>query len=220
MIKLIVFDWNGTLIADTKACMDTDNHVLKVFGGKQVGLNTYRNSINIPAIDFYVDHGCNRELLQKESEKLGNVFHTYYETRVAKIRTRRNADMLLKWLNDHNIDSIILSNHTVEGIRFQIKRLSIEKYFKEIIANTALDSSMKHRNKKIKLLHYFKKSQLKPSEVIVIGDSPEEIEMGKQYQINTVAITEGYYSKRRLIMSKPDFLINNLDELINIVKLN
>lgn len=218
MIKLVVFDWNGTLLADTLACMDADNCVLNTFGGKQVDLRTYRETIIIPAIDFYVEHGCKREQLQKGSEKLGKVFHTFYEPRVVKARTRKNAHKLLKWLKDHNIDSTILSNHTVEGISFQLKRLQIEKYIKELLANTILDSSMKKRNKTEKLLQYFEKSNLKSSEVVIIGDSPEEIEMGKSISITTVAITNGYYSKRRLVLSNPDYVIDNLNELITIIK--
>jgi phosphoglycolate phosphatase-like HAD superfamily hydrolase len=42
--------------------------------------------------------------------------------------------------------------------------------------------------------------------------------MGKFVGIKTVAITGGYYSTSRLRKSKPDFLINNLGDLIEIVK--
>ncbi|MFA6549934.1 MAG: HAD family hydrolase, partial [Candidatus Gracilibacteria bacterium] len=69
MKKLIVFDWNGTLLSDTQACMEADNHVLKAFGGKSVDLKTYRDTIVIPAIDFCVQHGCNRKEIQQKSQK-------------------------------------------------------------------------------------------------------------------------------------------------------
>ena len=99
MIKRLIFDWNGTLIADTLACMEADNHVLKAFGGRPVDLNSYRDTIIIPAINFYVEHGCDREELIKNSKKVGETFHRYYEPRVLKIRTRRNAKKLLEFLN-------------------------------------------------------------------------------------------------------------------------
>jgi phosphoglycolate phosphatase len=63
-----------------------------------------------------------------------------------------------------------------------------------------------------------RKQGCKKDEVIIIGDSPEEIEVGKAAGIKTVAITGGYYSTARLKASKPDFLISNLKELIGIVK--
>ncbi len=129
MIKLVVFDWNGTLIADTLACMAAYNHVLNIFGGREVNLKTFRSTIILPVIDFYIKHGCKRIELLQNSKKLGEIFHAYYESRVLKLRTRRNARKLLEWLYKHNIESIILSNHTEKGIKSQLQRLHIEKYF-------------------------------------------------------------------------------------------
>jgi 5-(carboxyamino)imidazole ribonucleotide mutase len=218
MIKLVVFDFNGVLIADTQACMETDNHVLKTFGGKPVGLKVYRDTIIIPAVNFYSMHGCNKKELLKNSKKLGNVFHTFYEKRASKIRGRKYAKKVLKWLYRSDIDSVILSNHTVVGIEYQLKRLGIKEYIKKLLANTALDSTLKARNKQEKLIDYIKSNKFKKSEVAIIGDSPEEIEMGKSAGIKTIAITGGYYSASRLRKSNPDFLINNLNELIGVVK--
>jgi phosphoglycolate phosphatase len=218
MIKLLVFDFNGVLIADTQACMAADNNVIKTFGGKPVNLKVYRDTIIIPAVNFYSTHGCNREELLKNSKRLGEVFHTFYEKRAAKIRGRKYAKKILKWLYKNNIDSIILSNHTVVGIDYQLKRLGMRDYIKKLLANTALDSSMKGRNKKEKLIDYIKSNNFKKSEVMIIGDSPEEVEIGKDAGIKTIAITGGYYSISRLVKSKPDFLINNLIELIEIIK--
>ena len=42
--------------------------------------------------------------------------------------------------------------------------------------------------------------------------------MGKHVGIKTVAITNGFFATTRLEKSSPDFLINNLTELINIIK--
>jgi phosphoglycolate phosphatase-like HAD superfamily hydrolase len=217
MIKTIVFDWNGTLLADTHACWETDNHVLKFFGGKQVNLKTYKDTIIIPSINFYAMHGCNRQRLEIESKKLGEVFHAYYEPRVSKIRTRINTRRLLDFLLKNKIESVILSNHTIIGITSQLKRLKIEKYFSKILANDALNQSMKGRNKKEKLEEFLQNNNFKKDEVMIVGDSPEEVEIGKHCGIKTVAISGGYYATHRLIASQPDYLINNLIELIDLL---
>ena len=94
----------------------------------------------------------------------------------------------------------------------------MEKYVKDLLANTELDSSMKARNKKGKLNDYIKENNFKKSEVMIIGDSPEEVEIGKALGLRTIAIAGGYYSTSRLRKSKPDFLINNLIELIRIAR--
>ena len=56
-----------------------------------------------------------------------------------------------------------------------------------------------------------------PKDVFVIGDSPEEIEFGKELGVGTVAITNGYYSEVRLKMAKPDYLVHSLNEFQKII---
>ena len=218
MIKLVVFDWNGVLLADTLACMAADNHVLKVFGGRPVNLKQYRDTIIIPAISFYTRHGCNRQELQNNTKELGNVFHEYYEPRASKCRSRKGAMKLLQWLSKKQIKSIILSNHTVHDINYHLKRLKFEKYISELLANTKGDTSMKERTKSLKLKHYIKNQNYKANEVMIIGDSPEEVEMGKSAGIRTVSITGGYYSTSRLKKANPHFLVDTLVDLIKIIK--
>ncbi|MCK5413677.1 MAG: HAD family hydrolase [Candidatus Pacebacteria bacterium] len=220
MKKLIIFDWNGTLLSDTLACMDADNHVIKEFGGTPVNLSTFRNTIIIPAINFYIQHGCCENKLKKYPKKLGLTFHSFYELRANKCRSRRNSKLLLRWLKKNSIKSIISSNHTIEGINSQLHRLKMIDYIAKVLANSFLDSSMKKRNKREKIRDYLANHKYKLNEVLIVGDTSEEIEIGKALGIETVAITDGYYSTKRIKQSNPDYLINNLEELIEIIKEN
>jgi len=220
MIKLVIFDWNGTLIADTRACMDTDNEVIKAFGGNPVDLKTYRDTIIIPAIDFYTQHGCDRKELEADFKRVGKIFHDYYEPRVANCRTRRSVREVLKSLKQKSIESIILSNHTLEGIQFQLTRLKISDYIARVLANSEKDSSMRERNKQRRLTQYLELGEYESNEITIVGDSPEEVEIGKALGLRTVAITGGYYSTSRLRASNPDYLITNIKELIAIIQLS
>lgn len=217
MIKLIVFDWNGTLIADTKVSLDANNHVLKTFGGKPVNLKAYRKTIIIPQTNFYVKHGCDQKLVSNH-EKLNKIFHEYFESRALKCRSRKFAKKLLQWLSDYSIKSVIVSNHTVEGIENQLKRLKLNKYILTILANSANDSSFKGKNKFQRLHAFLNSNKYKSKEIIIVGDSPEEIEMGKKLGIKTVAFTQGDYAISRLKKYNPDYLVNNLGKIIDIIK--
>ena len=100
MIKLVVFDWNGTILSDTMACMDSDNHLIKFFGGKPVDLKTYRDTVIIPSNSFYARHGCRMDIIAKQSNRLGQ-FHSFYEERAKKCRTRKGAKEILEWLHSN-----------------------------------------------------------------------------------------------------------------------
>ena len=220
MLKLAVFDWNGTLLSDTRACLDADNQGIKFFGGTLVNLKQYRETIIIPSAIFYVKHGCNEKKIKKNIKKLGEVFHKYYEKRVAKCRGRKGAKIILEWLTKNSVKSIIISNHTVKGIEFQLQRLGMKKYILDILANSSQNASFKRRNKLEKLRKYIDAHNYKKNEIIIVGDSPEEVEIGRALGIKSVAIEYGHYSTARLRASKPYFLISNLGELKNKIKDN
>src|SRR3989338_2568182 len=214
MIKLAVFDWNGVLIADAKACFEADNQVLRKFNGKIVSFKTWKKTIIIPAVDFYVMHGANKKRLTANRSKYAMIFHKFYEKRVSKVRTRKGVKNILKWLKHKKINCIILSNHTLDGINLQLERLGISQYIYTVLANSAKDTSLIKRNKKEKLKEFLRKYKYKRQEVMIIGDSPEEVEIGRALNLKTIAITNGYYSTNRLRKSKPDYLVYSLRELI------
>ena len=217
MIKLVAFDWNGTLFADAQAVCDACNHFIKAVGGKPINLAIYREKFVVPVIDFYESIGLPRAKVLKNSKKNAEIFHKYYELRASTIRSRANSKLLLHWLSELNISSVIFSNHIVKGIEEQIERLSIAKYIDKVIANSQLDEALKGRNKQGKLAEYIRTKKLNPNEVLIIGDSSEEVEIAKNIGSASIAITHGHYSTPRIKASKPDYLINDLKEVIKII---
>jgi len=217
MITLVVFDWNGVLIADAKACLDAENYILEQYGRKPVSMKRYRETVSIPAKEFFLKNGFTPDEMRRYSRKMQEMFHAQYEPLVRRVRTRRNARRLLEWLSKRGITMIILSNHTREGIRPHLQRLSIGKYFTEVLANDR-QSAMHKKNKRERLKSFLAKNRYRKDRILIIGDSPEEIEVGKLFGIKTVSITGGYYATRRLRELKPDHLISNLADMVRIVK--
>ena len=145
------------------------------------------------------------------------MFHKDYEPRIAKVRTRTGARKLLDFLFKRSVEMIVISNHTVEGVNFQIERLGLQKYFSNVYARDA-KGSWASRSKLEKLQKFLSQHSFPPEEIIIIGDSPEEVEVGKHLGIHTIAITGGFCSARRLKEARPDYLIHNLTEMIEVVK--
>lgn len=205
------------LIADTRACLDADNYVVQLAGGRPFNLRTFRNGVIIPAVDFYVKQGVNREYFLKNSNFFAHKFHVYYEKRVKNIRSRKNARTVLKWLKDHGIKSVIASNHTQSGVEYQVERLGWKNFIAKIIANKKHDSSFKKRSKEQKIADYLNKYNISATSAMIIGDSPEENEIGERLGLRKkVLIKEGYYASHRLHACGPDELISNLIQIIPI----
>ncbi len=218
MIKLVAFDWNGTIFADTLAIYESNNASFKLLGIKPISFTTFKKYYDVPIKNFFLSLGASEEDLDRKALQIASAFHSQYELRVAKVRSRAYAKTLLDYLSKNNITSVIFSNHIVKSIKSQLKRLKIDRYFSEVIANSYLESALEGRGKKNRLNNYMNDKDLLPSEVLIIGDTVEEIEIGKELGITTVAITHGNCSTIRLKKAKPDYLIRNLKEAIDIIR--
>lgn len=218
MIKLVAFDWNGTIFADTKAILEGVNRVLELFNIKPTSLINFQRHFDVPVRNTYIALGIPIEKVDKRKSEIAKVFHSSYEPRVAKVRTRAWVRELLAWLSSRNIRSVIFSNHIDEPIRKQLRRLNLEHYFSTVLANSHLETAFKERAKQNRLENFLKSHNLAAEEILIVGDTIEEIEIGKKLGVLTAAITHGNCSIIRLKKAKPDFLIGSLKEVISIIK--
>jgi phosphoglycolate phosphatase len=219
MVKLVAFDWNGTIIADTQICLNIENIILKEYNKKPLTLKRYQEIFDVPITKMYRDLGFSKGIYLGKKEELAEAFHTRYEPLINNCRTRANTKQLLIWLHKNQIRSIILSNHTTVRINEQLKRLKLEKYFQEVLANDHKGIVYSERNKAHKLKLYMEENKLLPKEVLLIGDTIEEIEISQDVGgAISVALTGGYCSTKRLKAAKPDFLINNLKRVVDIIE--
>lgn len=218
MIKLVAFDWNGTLIADTQTVVDCTNIQLKVFGNKKIDIKIYRRTFEIPVNKFFENIGLDPKIIKEKYSKSGDIFHREYETRVQKLRTRSGTKKLLSWLHNQKIKSVIVSNHATHRIKEQTGRLRITGLLDAILANDNTHDSYTIKGKEKRLIEYLQKRRVKNNEVLIIGDTDEEIIIGRDMGSKTVGITNGHSTTKRLRAAKPDYLINNLEEVIGIIK--
>ncbi|MFA6394114.1 MAG: HAD hydrolase-like protein [Patescibacteria group bacterium] len=219
MIKLVAFDWNGTLFADTQAILKAMNIIARSYGFKKISLLQYQKTFEIPISNFWVVNGFTKKSFEKEGENVQKIFIDSYEPLADECRTRSGTKEVLKELKKQKIQAIIYSNHTRLDIHRQVSRLKIDGHLLRILAREYGDHSHLHgRSKEKKLVQYIKEYKIKPKEVVTVGDTSEETEIGKKHGFATVAITGGYSTVARLKKHKPDFLIHNMKELIGIIK--
>lgn len=218
MIKLVAFDWNGTLFADTKPIVDADNVVLEKLGLAPITVSHFRNIFTIPLIEYYAGCGVDRAKYLKHQHEIEEWFHEAYEQRVKHVRTRSGVRKLLHWLDERKIVPIIFSNHTNEGIHFQLNRLGIGTFFQDVLARDLHNGPDEKRIKGAKLEAYLEANGYKKSDVVIVADGVEEIEIGKTLGIPCVALSGGYTSTIRLRGASPDFLIHSLIGLEKIIE--
>jgi phosphoglycolate phosphatase-like HAD superfamily hydrolase len=217
MIKLVVFDWNGTLLADTQAIVEGANKEFAVLKRPPITVAQYREHYQIPLARYFKSFGITEEEHKAHSMEMAKAFHEYYEARVAKARTRRGTNEVLRELKKIGVSQVILSNHTLEGIYLQLERLKLAQYFDAVLANEVIDGAH-FKGKKDRLIDYLSAHKIKSTQAVIVGDTEEEVYIGRELGMKTVAITGGHNSTKRLIAVEPDFLINKIVDLSQIIE--
>lgn len=213
--KLFVFDWNGTLLADTIPSWKASNDCLNFYGAPSISLAKFRETFNFPVLKFYEDNGVSAETVLARKDEGNNTFQAAYERYSKNCRTRRGARVLLDHLKGEGYNIIILSNYLTEKIEAHLERLKIRDYFDEINAHDCDGTTiLQSTTKTLRLREYMDKYDVDAAHTSIIGDSMEEPEIAHALGIKSYSITAGGVSTRRLKLARPDVMVDALPQVI------
>ncbi len=212
----VVFDWNGTLLADIAHTFAATGEVLERLGKPRITMAKYRDSYSMPISDFYLKIGFSSTEIERHEHAITEIWTDHYSQAAAKVRLRRGARRVLESLKDMGHGSLLLSNHYRDDIAGHAKRLRIDGYFHNILANDHFKTAFRSNGKQWRLEEYAKERGI--GRAIVIGDSVEEVEIARNMGFVSVAITGGFCSEGRLRAAKPDYLVGNLSALPEIAR--
>ena len=211
--KNIVFDWNGTLFDDFDALHGCTNKMLADEGLAPVEVEHFRQHYNVPFERFYHGMGFAPAQVERLMALETSTFHDHYEPCAAQSPLRAGAKEILSLAHQNGVQSLILSNHLVDPIRVQLKRLSIEQYFMEVLAYANRATQFRDMTKGERLRHFMADHSMTENTTLIIGDSVEEIEIAREQGLISVAITGGCVSEQRLRGAHPDYVIHSLHDL-------
>ena len=86
--------------------------------------------------------------------------------------------------------------------------------FKDLIVDIVGDVHEKEHS----LKDMVKKHSLNSDETLYVGDTSGDVEAGKEAGVKTAGISWGLQCEENLAKSKPDILVKNIKELVEIVK--
>jgi phosphoglycolate phosphatase-like HAD superfamily hydrolase len=199
MIKNIIFDWSGVINDSANNHLCVVNKIFKEFGAKEISLEEMKEKWEQPYMLFYNKYLPN--LTHKEEE----IAYKKAILECPKGKAYLGIVALLKDFKVKGIKMVILSSDLPETLFSEIKSFDLEGIFDDIITHVHDKSEGIHE--------LIKRNLFKIEETIFIGDSNHEIEEGKNAGVKTGAVTWGYCTKEKLESLKPNFIINNLEEL-------
>ncbi len=216
--KHIFWDWNCTLLDDAQVILDCVNLSLAKWAPAPITMQRFREIDSTSLHDLYRSAGVQEKDIPQALLEERDLFHDSYEPRADRVPLRKGAADLLCNLKANNIANVIVSNHIADQIVRVLKLREIHHYFDEVLAYADRKIQFRGTTKKERLQLYAKQNNVALSDSIIVGDTVEEIEIGREIGLRSISITGGLTSEERLHAAKPDHLVHSLDDLCAILR--
>lgn len=203
MIKNIIFDWSGTLSDDLISNYIAVMETFKKLGLEILTLEEFKKEFTLPYMEFY------KKFKKDVSKKRVKELYTKEIGLTDKSKPFLKVKETLKFLKQKKIKMVLLSSCLQKQLEEDIENYKFQNYF--------IDVNGSVYNKVEAITEVIRRNNFKPEETIYIGDMTHDIDAGKKAGVITVVVSYGYQSKEKLLEKNPDFLIENLRELKNII---
>ncbi len=199
-INTLLFDWDGTLVDSA-----------------QLGLIAFEQTFAILGLDF--DHEVYQDVYSP------NWYSVYEAMGLPKEQWQRADELWIQHYGEQNAQLVTGARRTIVDLKKrdyrlgvvssgsscrvtrEIKESGVAEFFEVVICNEQMENKKPHPEG----LHTaMRLVGCTPQEACYVGDSPEDIEMGKQAQVFTVGVRSGYPTSWKLMNSSPDIYLESL----------
>jgi phosphoglycolate phosphatase len=166
-----------------------------------------------PGVKYLIEKSLGEEnwpLLNKALDIFGNYFNKHSAD---KTKLYPNVKEILEYLRDKK--NYVLTNRRGKMAEITLKKFDILKYFKDVIGGDREDCLKPSPCPLNKALKYFENKRDKS---MIVGDMDVDINTGKNAGIITCAVTYGVGKREDIIRARPDYIIDDLIELKEIIR--
>lgn len=210
MIKLIIYDLDGTLIDSRQDIADAVNWTLK-----ELGLG----ELPIEQVSSFVGNGVTNLMRQALDEvakgalPLGRSIklfrRRYGEHLLDKTQLYPSVRKVLEFFKDR--EQAVITNKPSNFSVEILQGLGIHSYFSRIVGG---DQEFPKKPSPEPLFDILRTAEVSKDEAVLIGDSATDVETGHNAGVKTVAVTYGFGKYSEIQKSKPDFILDDLEKLI------
>jgi phosphoglycolate phosphatase len=205
-VKAIIFDFDGTLADTYDALLEITNRLATEFGYKPLSETELELLKSLSS----------REIIKRSQIApivipfLLKRVKTELAKEIKNLKTIEGIETALLQLKKQGYQlGIVTSNHKDNVLVF-LENNNLESLFDFIYSGASLFG--KHKI----LARILKQYNLKPDEVIYVGDETRDIHAAKKSQIKAMAVGWGFNSPSVLARHNPDFLVYHPQEMTEI----
>lgn len=196
--KYILWDWNGTLLDDTFACIDTLNQMLASRGLETVTPEFFRRNFAFPARSFYELVGM--DVPDDQWDALAFEYHECYHRHDYTL----NPDALaaLEFARANAAGESIISALHQRFLDAETERFGVKPFMDHVFGTDNLDGGSKLERAR-ELLAELAVDGHAADRLVLIGDSLHDHQVAEELGISAVLFSGGSHDRERLAAVAP-----------------
>jgi len=191
-IEHIIWDWNGTLLDDTAACLATINHMLARRKLPILTLEQYRDIFGFPVKDCYIKLGIDLDV--EDWDAVSEEFHGIYRDEAKNAGLRGGIREVLERFVSQKKTMSVLSASELSILRKMMVERGVAGYFTKIYGHGDLYGSSKIELGR-KLLQ---DAGMSAGHILLIGDTDHDYEVARELNCRCILVTGGHQAEKRL----------------------
>ena len=189
----ILWDWNGTLLDDTQAALDTLNIMLERRGVAPIAMDFFRDHFAFPCRPFYDRIGMHVE--DDEWDALAQEYHDLYAEQPKRLN--REAIAALERAKAAGAKQSIISALRQDLLDEVTARMGVAPYMECVYGVDNLDGASK-LDRALELLNRIAPPAGDQPDVVVIGDALHDKEVADALGVRCVLCGQGSHAAWRL----------------------
>lgn len=190
----IIWDWNGTLLDDVGAALESVNRMLSRRGRTPITMAQYYEYIGIPIRKFY------ENVFDLEKEDYIGILKEYndgYEDLRPQTTLAEGAAGVIRRLHIAGLRQIVVSSCEQNQLNSYMSHYELRDYFDAVIGSQDFFAGSKVERAK----RYLTDHGIEPKQVLVVGDLVHDYEMAVEIGADCVLIPNGHQSREQLAKS-------------------
>ena len=210
--SLFIFDWDGTLMDSTGKIVACMQETARVIGMPIPEENEVKGIIGLSMEKVIED------LFPTAPEDYRETIRDTYRSQYLEINKTPSPLFdgvidLLELLKSRGKTVTVATGKARVGLSRVLKSVQMEDFFEHSICADEAQSKPAPEM----VYELMKRTQFKPEETIVIGDSIHDIKMANNAAVDSIAVTSGANSYKELEIHKPERIFSMVTELTTFV---
>jgi HAD superfamily hydrolase (TIGR01662 family) len=204
LVKTLLFDWDGTVVDSAGLGLTAFEQSFAALG-VAFDHEVYRSVYSPNWYSVYEALGLPKEKWQRADE----LWIQHYGEQIAE--PVPGAPETIRELKQKGYRLGVVSSGSECRVAREVVDLGLESFFEIVVCNEQMENKKPHPEGLETAIRLLGASR---EESCYVGDSPEDIEMGKRAKMLTVGVRSAYPTSWKLEATCPDIFLKSLTELL------